>query len=161
LALIMPPSGGSKFKGPRQRPLLPLRAVHVLKPPALPGDTYSASQARTISTRRISIGRPGSRKRRANRTSRRGAHGDNAGRPKAGSAKRGDPGYSTGTLRVPTNDDPAFRGSKGRKEAGPPPVRPAPTAEESARLRHQLIADLKQLPSRRTGFTRTLRSRTP
>jgi REP element-mobilizing transposase RayT len=41
LALIMPPSGGAKFKGPRQRPLLPLRAVHVLKPPALPGDTYS------------------------------------------------------------------------------------------------------------------------
>ena len=41
LALIMPPSGGSKFKGPRQRPLLPLRAVHVLKPPALPGDTYT------------------------------------------------------------------------------------------------------------------------
>ena len=36
----MPPSGGSKLKGPRQRPLLPLRAVHVLKPPALPGDTY-------------------------------------------------------------------------------------------------------------------------
>jgi putative transposase len=37
LALIMPPSGGSKLNGPRQRPLLPLRAVHFLKPPALPG----------------------------------------------------------------------------------------------------------------------------
>jgi dTDP-glucose pyrophosphorylase len=41
----MPPSGGSKFKGPRQRPLLPLRAVHVLKPPALPGDTYCSDAA--------------------------------------------------------------------------------------------------------------------
>ena len=41
LALITPPSGGYKLKGPRQRPLLPLRAVHILKPPALPGDTYS------------------------------------------------------------------------------------------------------------------------
>ena len=31
--------GGSKFKGPRQ-PFLPLRAAPILKPPALPGDTY-------------------------------------------------------------------------------------------------------------------------
>jgi len=40
LALTRPPSGGSKFEGPRQRPLLPLRAVHIVKPPALRGDTY-------------------------------------------------------------------------------------------------------------------------
>src|SRR5208283_308890 len=40
LALIMPPLGGSKLKGPRQRPLLPLRAAQILKPPALPGDIY-------------------------------------------------------------------------------------------------------------------------
>src|SRR5271165_3395584 len=38
-----PPLGGSKFEGPRQRPLLPLRAATILKPPALPGDTYIAS----------------------------------------------------------------------------------------------------------------------
>ena len=37
LALITPPSGGSKLNGPHQRPLLPLRAVHILKPPAFPG----------------------------------------------------------------------------------------------------------------------------
>ena len=40
LALTTPPTGGAKFKGPRQRPLLPLRAAQDLKPPALPGDTY-------------------------------------------------------------------------------------------------------------------------
>ena len=40
-------SGGSKFKGPRQRPLLPLRVVHFLKPPALPGDTYYTLMGRT------------------------------------------------------------------------------------------------------------------
>ena len=33
--------GGSKFQGPRQRPLPPLRAAPILKPPALPGDTYN------------------------------------------------------------------------------------------------------------------------
>ena len=32
--------GGSKFQGPRQGPLPPLRAAPILKPPALPGDTY-------------------------------------------------------------------------------------------------------------------------
>jgi hypothetical protein len=46
LALIMSPSGGSKFKGSRQRHLLPLRTVHILKPPALSGDTYHALQRR-------------------------------------------------------------------------------------------------------------------
>ena len=35
-----PPLGGSKFQGPRQRPLLPLRAAPDPKPPQLPGDTY-------------------------------------------------------------------------------------------------------------------------
>ena len=40
LALIAPPLGGSKLNGPRQRPFLPLRAAQILKPPALPGDTY-------------------------------------------------------------------------------------------------------------------------
>jgi hypothetical protein len=37
LALIMPPSGGSKLNGPRQRPLLPLRAVHFPKAPGFAG----------------------------------------------------------------------------------------------------------------------------
>src|ERR1700739_1389227 len=34
------PLWGCKLKGPRQRPLPPLRAAPILKPPALPGDTY-------------------------------------------------------------------------------------------------------------------------
>src|SRR5580693_476393 len=52
LALTTPPLGGSKLNGPRQRPVLPLRAVHVLKPPALPGDTYaSRAQRSTLKVR--------------------------------------------------------------------------------------------------------------
>ena len=44
LALTAPPLGGSKLKGPRQRPFLPLRAAQILKTPALPGDTYPAER---------------------------------------------------------------------------------------------------------------------
>ena len=32
--------GRLQIQGPRKRPLLPLRAAPILKPPALPGDTY-------------------------------------------------------------------------------------------------------------------------
>lgn len=37
---MMPPSGGSNAEGPRSDPVNPPWAVHELKPPALPGDTY-------------------------------------------------------------------------------------------------------------------------
>jgi ERF superfamily len=50
-------------------------------------------------------------------------------------------------LRVPANDGPAVGGSKGRKEAGPPRVSTALSAEESGALREQLITELNRLPS--------------
>jgi REP element-mobilizing transposase RayT len=54
LALTTPPLGGSKLNRPRQRPVLPLRAVHVLKPPALPGDTYQESLRFSLTSERLS-----------------------------------------------------------------------------------------------------------
>ncbi len=41
-----------RFKRPRQRPLLPLRAAQILKPPALPGDTYFGSPSPETSVNR-------------------------------------------------------------------------------------------------------------
>jgi hypothetical protein len=50
-------------------------------------------------------------------------------------------------LRIPANDGPAVRASNGRKDAVPRPVRAALSAEESATVRDQLIADLNRLQS--------------
>jgi ERF superfamily len=50
-------------------------------------------------------------------------------------------------LRVPANNVPVLRGSKGRKETNPRSFRAALSDEESARLRDQLIADLNRLHS--------------
>ena len=46
LALTAPPLGGSKFRGPRQRPLLPLRAADVAKVPRSAEDTTSGRRWR-------------------------------------------------------------------------------------------------------------------
>ena len=50
-------------------------------------------------------------------------------------------------LRVLANEGPAVRASNARKDAGPRPVRAVLSAEESATLRDQLIADLNRLQS--------------
>ena len=50
-------------------------------------------------------------------------------------------------LRVPANDGSAFKGSEGRREAGPCPAIAVLSDEESARQRDQLIADLNRLQS--------------
>ena len=89
-----------------------------------------------------------------------------AGAPKEGESKQGDaapaaieeaectpePGERTisefqPALRVPADDGPAVRGAKRREDAEPRPIRPALSAEESARLRDQLIAGLIELQS--------------
>jgi hypothetical protein len=59
----------------------------------------------------------------------------------AGPRERAIPSFQP-ALQVPADDGPVVRGSKGHKEAGPRPVRAALNANESARLRDQLIADL-------------------
>ena len=41
VALKWPPAGGQEYRGRVSDPAQPLRAAHKLKPPALPGDTYS------------------------------------------------------------------------------------------------------------------------
>src|ERR1017187_4759973 len=41
VALKWPPAGGQEHRGRVSDPAQPLRAAHKLKPPALPGDTYS------------------------------------------------------------------------------------------------------------------------
>jgi hypothetical protein len=50
-------------------------------------------------------------------------------------------------LRVPANDEPAVEASNARKDAVPRSARAARSAEESATLRDQLIADLNRLQS--------------
>ncbi len=50
-------------------------------------------------------------------------------------------------LRVPANDGPTVNASNARKEPAPRPVRAALSAEESATLRDQLVADLDRLQS--------------
>ena len=50
-------------------------------------------------------------------------------------------------LRVPANDSPAVKGSKGRKDVGPPPVIDSLSTDELAKVRDQLIADLNRLHS--------------
>jgi hypothetical protein len=50
-------------------------------------------------------------------------------------------------LRVPANEGPAVRASNARKDAGPRPVRAAPSAEVSATLRDRLITELNRLQS--------------
>ena len=50
-------------------------------------------------------------------------------------------------LRVPANEGPTVRASNARKDVVPRPVRAALSAEESATLRDQLIADLNRLQS--------------
>jgi ERF superfamily len=51
------------------------------------------------------------------------------------------------SIRVPANHEPAVRASSGRKGAVPRPVGAVLSAEESARLRDQLISDLSRFHS--------------
>src|ERR1017187_96606 len=44
VALKWPPAGGQEHRGRVSDPAQPLRAAHKLKPPALPGDTYSGDR---------------------------------------------------------------------------------------------------------------------
>ena len=78
--------------------------------------------------------------------SRRGASYNSASR-RYGGPREGATATFQPALRVPTNEEPAVRASNVRKDPTPRPAKAGLSAQESATLRDQLIADLNRLQS--------------